>query len=89
MAGVGVGEATALGLKDGVEAGDEHVGGDASQQRLVDPLKYLPRRRGVQGLRDRLSMPQVVDMTRAAGTPLPVASPTTSPSRPSERRWKS
>ena len=37
----------------------------------------------------RCSMPQVVDITSAAGTPLPVASPTTSPSRPSERRWKS
>ena len=35
------------------------------------------------------SMPQVVDMTKAAGTPLPVASPTTTPSLPSERRWKS
>src|SRR5215211_198430 len=30
------------------------------------------------------SMPQVVAITSAAGTPLPVASPTTSPSRPSE-----
>src|SRR5215217_9687983 len=27
-------------------------------------------------------MPQVVDITSAAGTPLPVASPTTTPSRP-------
>jgi MFS family permease len=33
-------------------------------------------------------MPQVVDMTKAAGTPLPVASPTTIPSRPSERSLK-
>ena len=43
MAGVGVAEATALGVEDGVEAGDEHVGWDAREQRLVDPLKYLPR----------------------------------------------
>src|SRR5215211_8153271 len=50
VACVGVGEATALRLKDGVEAGDEHVGWDASQQGFVDPLKYLPRRSGVQGL---------------------------------------
>jgi hypothetical protein len=35
------------------------------------------------------SMPQVVDMTRAAGTPLPVAFPTRRPSLPSGRRWKS
>src|SRR5215208_475197 len=35
------------------------------------------------------SMPKVVDMTRAAGTPLPVTSPTTSPRRPPDKRWKS
>ena len=32
-----------------------------------------------------LSMPKVVDMTSAAGTPLPVASPTTSPRQPPDR----
>ena len=31
------------------------------------------------------NIPQVVDITNAAGTPLPVASPTTSPSRPSRQ----
>ena len=36
-----------------------------------------------------LNMPQVVDITSAAGTPLPVASPTIRLSLPSERRWKS
>src|SRR5215203_801521 len=44
VACVGVGEATALGLKDGVEAGDKHVLRYACQQRLVDPLKNLPWR---------------------------------------------
>src|SRR5215216_358684 len=41
---VGVGEVTALWLKDGVEAGDEHVGWYTCQHRLVDPGQYLPRR---------------------------------------------
>src|SRR5215211_5956868 len=55
VARVGVGEGTAPRVDDGIEAGDEHVGRDASQQRLVDPLKYLPRRRGVQGLSGELT----------------------------------
>src|SRR3712207_2994605 len=42
MACVGVAQASALGIEYAIEAGDEHVGWDASQQRLVDPLKYLP-----------------------------------------------
>src|SRR3712207_6453250 len=50
MACVGVSQATTLGVEDGVEAGDEHVGGDASKQRLINPLKYLPWRGGPQGL---------------------------------------
>src|SRR5215216_1105544 len=50
MARVSVAQASALGLEDGVEAGNEHVGRDASHQRLVDPLKYLPWRGGIQGL---------------------------------------
>src|SRR5215210_5386140 len=54
VARVGVAQATAVGIEDGVEAGDEHVEGDASQQRLVDPLEYLARRRGVQGLSGEL-----------------------------------
>ena len=36
-------------LEDGVEAGYEHVGGDAGYQRLVDLSQYLTRRGGVQG----------------------------------------
>src|SRR5215208_7654881 len=47
---VGVAQGTALGVEDGVEAGDEHVLRDACQQRLVDLLKYLPGRGGAQGL---------------------------------------
>jgi hypothetical protein len=39
VACVGVGEATAFGVEDGVEAGDEHVLRDACQQRLVDLIK--------------------------------------------------
>jgi hypothetical protein len=37
VTGLGVAKVSALWLKDGLEAGDEHVGRDASQQRLVDP----------------------------------------------------
>jgi hypothetical protein len=54
MACVGVTQATALGVEDGVEAGDEHVLGDASQQRLVDLREYLARRRGARGLSGKL-----------------------------------
>src|SRR5215217_7889358 len=36
VASVGVAQPSALGLEDGVEAGDEHVLRDACQQRLVD-----------------------------------------------------
>src|SRR5215217_9469855 len=51
---VGVAQDTPLGIEDGVEAGDEHVLRDACQQRLVDLLKYLPGRGGVQGLSGEL-----------------------------------
>src|SRR5215203_2261393 len=54
MARVGVAQASPLGVEDGVEAGHEHVEGDASQQCLINPLKYLTRRRGVQSLRGEL-----------------------------------
>src|ERR671921_838858 len=46
---VGIGQGTALRFEDGVEAGDEHVEGNAGQQCLVDLFEYLPRRGGVQG----------------------------------------
>src|SRR5215204_7490728 len=54
MAGVGVSQGTALGLKDGVEAGNEHVGRDTNSQRLVYSLKYLARRRGFRRLSGKL-----------------------------------
>src|SRR5215213_10414992 len=44
MTGVSVGEATALWIKDAIEAGDEHVGWDVGKERLVDPLEHLARR---------------------------------------------
>src|SRR5215217_1351594 len=50
MARVGVAQASAPRVEDGVEAGHEHVEGDASQQCLINPLKYLTRRGGVQSL---------------------------------------
>src|ERR671917_334358 len=40
VACVGVPQATALGLKDGVETGDEHVGRDTDSQSLVHSLEY-------------------------------------------------
>jgi hypothetical protein len=49
---VGVAQATALGVEDGIEAGYEHVGRNVGRQRLVDPFEYFPRRAGVQGLGD-------------------------------------
>ena len=88
MSSVGVGKPTALGIEDAIEAGDKHVGWDVGKERLVDSLSTSPAMRGQVWAASR-SMPQVVDITSAAGTPLPVASPTTSPSRPSESRWKS
>src|SRR5829696_7756757 len=47
VARVCVSQATALGVEESVEAGNEHVGGYAGKQRLVDLLEYLPRRGGV------------------------------------------
>src|SRR5688572_18666266 len=41
VARVGVPQATALWVEDTVEAGYEHVGWDAGQQRLVDLGQYL------------------------------------------------
>src|SRR5215203_827091 len=51
---VGIGQGTALRFEDGVEAGDEHVEGNAGQQCLVDLFEYLTRRGGVQRLRCEL-----------------------------------
>src|ERR671920_1886025 len=47
VARVGVAQGSPLGVEDGVEAGDEHVGRDASDQRLVDPIEYFAGRGGV------------------------------------------
>jgi hypothetical protein len=41
---VGIGQGTTLRFEDGVEAGDEHVGGYVGDQQVVDLLKYFPRR---------------------------------------------
>src|SRR5215208_3866091 len=54
---VGIGQGTALRFEDGVEAGDEHVEGNAGQQCLVDLFEYLPRRGGVQGSGGQLQHP--------------------------------
>src|SRR5215217_4911166 len=54
MACVGVAQAGALGVEDGVETGDKHVLGDTSQQRLVDLSKHLSRRGGAQRLSSKL-----------------------------------
>src|SRR5919112_4365208 len=43
-----------FGVEDGVEAGYEHVGGDAGYQRLVDLSQYLTRRKGVRPLSGEL-----------------------------------
>src|ERR687897_1307453 len=49
MPGIGVGEAAALGIEDGVETGDKHVGRDVGKERLIDSLEHLPRCRGALG----------------------------------------
>src|SRR5215211_4857829 len=54
MSSVGIHKMATFGIEDGVEAGYEHVGGDAGNQRLVDLLEYLAGRGGVKSLRDRL-----------------------------------
>src|SRR5215211_6731878 len=54
MTCIGVSQATALRVEDGIEAGHKHVGWDANEQHLVDPRQYLPRRRGVRGLSGEL-----------------------------------
>ena len=86
MASVGVGEVTAVKVEYGVEAGDEHVGWDVSEQGIVDPSQYIPGEEEPKAWATALSMVRALAITSAAGTPLPVASPTTTPSLPSERR---
>src|SRR5215211_3472478 len=41
MTCIGVAQATALRVEDGVEAGDEHVGWDAGMKRFVNSLEHL------------------------------------------------
>jgi hypothetical protein len=79
----------ALWLKDGVEAGYEHVGWYAREQRLVDLLEYLPGEEESRTRANALSMLEVASAIKAAGVPLPVASPTTTPNRPSSSSKKS
>src|SRR5829696_71890 len=52
MTGVGVPQVGALGVEDGVEAGDEHVLRDVGGQGVIDPSQYIPWRGGSQGLGD-------------------------------------
>src|SRR5215213_10340878 len=40
VAGVGVADASALGIEYAIEAGNEHVGGDAGKQCLIDPREH-------------------------------------------------
>src|SRR5215204_5796908 len=70
MARVGVAQGSTLGVEDGVEAGHEHVEGDASQQCLINPLKYLTRRRGVQSLRGELQHAAGCGHHQCCGHPL-------------------
>src|SRR5215207_10564803 len=49
MPSVGIHKMAPLGVEDGVEAGDKHVGRDAGNQRLVDLGQYLTRRGRTQG----------------------------------------
>src|SRR5215210_8537020 len=65
MTGVGVAQATPLGVEDGVEAGHERVGWYVGKKRLVDPLEHLPKRGESNARETALSIPQVVDMTSA------------------------
>src|SRR5215204_3851483 len=44
LSGVGVEKASALGVEDAIEAGDERARGYVRDQRLVDPCQNLPRR---------------------------------------------
>src|SRR5215208_5548248 len=91
MASVGVSEATALWVEDGVEAGYEHVGMLEGMRANNVSLPWASTSPGeeAKARETACNMPQVVDITSAAGTPLPVASPTTTPTLPSESRWKS
>jgi hypothetical protein len=74
--GVGVGESTAPGIEDAIEAGDEHVGGMLGKSTSLTPWSISAGKVWLWAA--RRNMPQVVDITSAAGTPLPVASPTAS-----------
>ena len=62
--------------RDRVQAGDEHVGWYVGDEDVVDASGPPPARRALGG---GAGMLRVVAMTMAAGTPLSVTSPTTSP----------
>src|SRR5215204_2012221 len=49
MSGVGIHKMATLGLEDAIEAGDEHVGWDVGDQRIVYPSQHIPRSVGGLG----------------------------------------
>src|SRR5215207_4967981 len=49
MTGVGIHKMATLGLEDAIETGDEHVGWDVADQRVVDPSQHVPRSVGGWG----------------------------------------
>ena len=63
-------------------------GGISATNASLTRAKTSPGERSTR-LGTALSMPRVVAITSAAGMPLPVASPTTRPSRPSSSSRKS
>ena len=89
MTCIGVGKASALGIQDGVEAGYEHVGGMRATNVSLTRANTSPGEEEPKAWAPALSMLEVASATNAAGIPLPVASPITTPSRPSSRSKKS
>src|SRR5215207_7541546 len=71
MSGVGIHEMAPPGVEDGVEAGDEHVGWYAGDQRLVDLGQYLTWRGGVQGPGGELKHAAGGGHNKSGGHPLP------------------
>ena len=87
VAGVGESDVPGRGIEHRVEAGDEHVRRHLRAQELVRPAEDGAR--VDQARRIGRKMLWVVAITIAAGTPLSVTSPTTSPMRPSGSGMKS
>ena len=87
MTGVDVAQTTPLGVEDSLEAGDEHVGGMSVTSESLTFHNTSPGELGTRAT--ALSMLRALAITRAAGTPLLVAAPTTMPKRPSGSSKKS